>query len=159
MSSIQNYFFLYLCRWQKTKVFTRLNAPSTRLRIPTSPSSVNIAQPSFLRIPFLGFPFFTVSRSIWSSGSGYLIGGSQVFVPLRSALNGRPPDVQRPSVLPFQAFVRADNRLPYMATPITDYIKNTSSFQYKNNSLSETTLFRVLYIECSASASPSPCVF
>ena len=111
----QNCFFLYLCRWQKTKVFTRLNAPSTRLRIPTSPSSVNIAQPSFLRIPFLGFPFFTVSRSIWSSGSGYLIGGSQVFVPLRSALNGRPLDVQRLSVLPFQAFVRADNRLPYMA--------------------------------------------
>ena len=121
MSSIQNYFFLYLCRWQKTKVFTRLNAPSTRLRIPTSPSSVNIAQPSFLRIPFLGFPFFTVSRSIWSSGSGYLIGGSQVFVPLRSALNGRPLDVQRPSVLPFQAFVRADNRLPYMAQHVNYY--------------------------------------
>ena len=49
--------------------------------------------------PVFHFSWFPTQPGL--SGSGYLIGGSQVFVPLRSALNGRPLDVQRPSVLPY----------------------------------------------------------
>ena len=96
--------------------YPRLNAPSTRLRIPTSPSSVNIAQPSFRRIPFPGFPFFVVSHSTWSfrirlsdrrvTGLRFTTVGAERTSP------GRPAPLR---ITFFKAFVRAYNRLPYMA--------------------------------------------